>query len=168
VESAITGEELKVYGLLGLAFEDRAERALISLSQEVNTFPRECVRPGEVECDGIACSPDILMLSREDGSVQEMSLKATWKSPKDAPTGAKFSYYRDQSLTYATPLDTLKGVLLCYFVNGEYVKYKRGEQAKPPVPIVRGWQMEWTLQERGEMWQAIQNLKREYEGGHHG
>lgn len=163
VESSITAEELKVYGLLGLAFEDRAERALISLSNEPD-WPWQCERSGEVECDGVACSPDILMFSKEDGEVQEMSLKATWKSPRDAPEGEKFSYYRDQSLTYATPLDTLKGVLLVYFVNGVYVKYKRGEQAKPPVPLVRGWQMEWSLQERGEMWQAIQNLKHEYEG----
>jgi hypothetical protein len=162
VDSAITPDELKVYGLLGLAFEDRAERALISLSAEAD-WPWECVRSGEVSCDDVACSPDILMYGKEDGEVQEMSLKATWKSPKDAPEGEKFAYYRDQSLTYGMPLDTLRGVLLVYFVNGEYKKYKRGEQAKPPVPRVKGWQMEWSLQERGEMWQAVQNLKREYE-----
>jgi hypothetical protein len=162
VESGITPEELKVYGLLGLAFEDRAEKALLSLSLDKD-WPWECARSPEVHLDGVACSPDILMYGKEDGDVQEMSLKATWKSPKEAPEGEKFHYYRDQSLTYASPLDTFRGVLLVYFVNGEYKKYKRGEPSKPPVPLVKGWQMEWSLQERQEMWQAIQNLKREYE-----
>jgi hypothetical protein len=163
VDSGITPEELKIYGLLGLAFEDRAERALISLAKEPD-WPFDAVRSPEVFYDGVYCSPDILLFGKEDGVVQELSLKTTWKGIRDAPEGEKFAYYRDQSLTYGTPLDTTRGVLLCYFVNGEYKKYKRGEPQKPPVPIVQGWQLEWSLQERGEMWQAVRNLKYEYEG----
>lgn len=92
VESAITEAELRIYGLLGLAFEDRVELALLTLSQEAD-WPWDCYRPGEVECDGIACSPDILLVPKGDGPLMEMSIKVTWKSTKEAPDGPKFAYY---------------------------------------------------------------------------
>lgn len=163
VESAITEAELRIYGLLGLAFEDRVELALLTLSQEPD-WPWDCYRPGEVECDGIACSPDILLVPKGAGPLMEMSIKVTWKSTKEAPDGPKFSYYADQSLCYGTPLHTLDGILLIYFVNGGYEflqKRKRGEDGKPPLPQVRGWQMAWSEQERAETWQALCNLRDE-------
>lgn len=161
VESSITEQELRIYGLLGLAFEDRAELALLTLSQEPD-WPWDCYRPGEVEADGIACSPDILLVPKGDGPLMELSLKVTWKSTKEAPDGPKFQYYADQSLTYGTPLGTLDGVLLVYFVNGGYEflqKRVRGAAGQPPLPRVLGWQMSWQEQERAETWQALCNLK---------
>ena len=159
VESTITEAELRIYGLLGLAFEDRAELALLTLSQEPD-WPWDCYRPGEVECDGIACSPDILLVPKQDGPLMELSLKVTWKSVKEAPDGPKFAYYADQSLTYGTPLGTLDGVLLVYFVNGDYGHQRKG-QSGPPKPLVKGWQMRWSEQERAETWQALCNLRDE-------
>lgn len=161
VESTITEAELRIYGLLGLAFEDRAELALLTLSREAD-WPWDCYRPGEVETDGIACSPDILLVPKGDGPLMELSLKVTWKSTKEAPDGPKFAYYGDQSLTYGTPLQTLHGVLLIYFVNGDYGHQKKGAvKGRPPVPQVRGWQMAWSRQERAETWQALCNLRDE-------
>lgn len=160
VESAITEDELRVYGLLGLAFEDRAELALLTLSGEPD-WPWDCYRPGEVECDGIACSPDILLVPKGDGPLMELSLKVTWKSTKEAPDGPKFAYYGDQCLTYATPLNTLHSVLLVYFVNGTYGHMQKGSKGRPPVPTVKGWAMTFSEQERAETWQALCNLRDE-------
>jgi hypothetical protein len=161
-ESTITEAELRIYGLLGLAFEDRAELALLTLSQEPD-WPWDCYRPGEVEADGIACSPDILLIPKGDGPLMELSLKVTWKSTREAPEGPKFQYYADQSLTYSTPLQTLNGVLLVYFVNGDYGHLAKGQKGKgrPPVPLIKGWQMAWSEQERAETWQALYNLRDE-------
>ena len=169
IESTITEDELRIYGLLGLALEDRVERALTVLSKE-DDWPWECFRLGEVECDGIACSPDILMVSKEDGSIRELSIKATWKSCRGLPVDEegmggfdeRFDYYLDQCYTYATPLQTTEAFLLVYFVNGDYAhqrKVPRGEEKKPPLPRVYGWELEFTEQERDETWQALCNLR---------
>ncbi len=152
VESTITEAELRVYGLLGLAFEDRAELALLTLSEDAD-WPWVCYRPGEVHADGIACSPDILLVPKEDGPLMELSLKVTWKSTKEAPDGPKFQYYLDQCLTYATPLNTLASVLLVYFVSGDYKGVRK--------PEVKGWQLAYGEQERAETWQALCNLRDE-------
>lgn len=163
VESNITEDELRIYGLLGLAFEDRAELALLSLSQDP-TWPWECFRPGEVEKDGITCSPDILLIPKEDSEVRELSLKVTWKSTKEAPYGEKFQYYVDQCLTYATPLDTMASVLLVYFVNGDYghmrKKGARPGAPTPPKPLVVGYELDFTPRERAETWAALKGLKK--------
>jgi hypothetical protein len=163
VESNITEEELRIYGLLGLAFEDRAELALLSLSRD-DDWPWECVRPGEFEQDGIACSPDILLIPKEGSHLRELSLKVTWKSTKEAPYGEKFQYYVDQCLTYATPLNTMASVLLVYFVNGDYShiskKGARPTKPTPPKPLVVGYELDFTPHERAETWQALVALKR--------
>lgn len=166
VESDITEAELRIYGLLGLAFEDRAELALLSLSAEAD-WPWECARPGEFRKDGIACSPDILLMPKDGGDLRELSLKVTWKSTGDAPDGPKFQYYVDQCLTYATPLDTMASVLLVYFVNGDYSHMKRKQhgarpagKGTPPKPLVRGYELDFAPMERAETWAAMLNLKK--------
>jgi hypothetical protein len=165
VESTITEAELRIYGLLGLAFEDRAELALLSLSQDPD-WPWECVRPGEVVKDGIACSPDILLIPKENSHIRELSLKVTWKSTKEAPDGPKFQYYVDQCLAYATPLDTMASVLLVYFVNGDYSHMQKqkarpsGGKGSPPKPLVVGYELAFTPHERAETWQALLGLKK--------
>lgn len=152
----IDEQQLAVYGLLGLAFEDRAELALLSLSKE-SDWPWMCFRPGEVTHEGIACSPDILLVPKRAGEpLRELSLKCTWKSCRKLPVETegedefdlkKWGYYIDQMQAYSTPLDTLGGVLLAYFVCGDY------EGAR--MPQVLGWEMEWTEQERSETWDQL-------------
>lgn len=158
VESTITEDELKIFGILGFAFEDRVERALVSLSSEED-WPWDCVRSDEVTADGIACSPDILMYPKDpDDVLQEMSIKATWKSSTDAPDGPKFAYYNDQCLTYATPLQTLSSVLLVYFINGNYQHQRKGSKGKPPMPQIKGWDVVFSPRERYETWQALRQI----------
>ena len=157
----ISEAQLAIYGLLGLAFEDRAERALIALSKE-SDWPWTCFRPGEVTHDGIACSPDILLVPKDGGALRELSLKCTWKSCRKLPVEIegedefpldKFGYYIDQMETYGTPLDTLGGVLLAYFVCGDY----QGAR----MPQVLGWEIEWSEQERAETWDALLGVAHE-------
>jgi hypothetical protein len=167
-DNGISEAELRIYGLLGLAFEDRAELALLSLSSEED-WPWECYRPDEVMKDGIACSPDIMLVPKTGAHVRELSLKVTWKSAKDAPDGHKFQYYVDQCLTYASPLNTMASVLLVYFVNGDYshmTRKARGARidpkGTPPKPLVRGYELDFSRQERAEMWAAMLGLKTQY------
>ncbi len=54
-------------------------------------------------------------------------------------------------MTYATPLDTLSSVLLVYFVNGDYSGAR--------VPQVKGWELEYSGQERGEVWASLLGLR---------
>jgi hypothetical protein len=156
----ISEDELRLYGLMGLAFEDRAELALLSLSQDAD-WPWHCFRTPEVEQDGIACSPDILLVPKDLGETKELSIKVGWDSckrlPRDeegedgfpgAPT--KWPYRIDQCLAYCTPLDTLSAVLVCFFVNGDYDGNR--------VPQVHGWEFEFSEQERSETWQALLGL----------
>jgi hypothetical protein len=152
-------EKLRIFGLLGLAFEDRAELALLTLTEDAD-WPWEAVRPGEVHADGIACSPDILLVPKSgEGAVRELSLKCTWKSCRGLPTAEEgenefpksFDYYLDQSMAYSTPLNTDGGVLVVYFVSGDY---------KPPLPQVHGWELEWSLQEKEETWDSLLTIAR--------
>lgn len=153
--------QLAIYGLLGLAFEDRAERALLSLSKEED-WPWQAFRPGEVSQDGITCSPDILLVPKVDGELRELSLKCTWKSCRKLPVHEegenefpldKFGYYLDQAMCYGTPLDTNSAVLFVYFVNGNYTGARQ--------PHVHGWELDWSHQERAEVWDQLVNIARE-------
>lgn len=156
-DEPITDAQLPVYGLLGLAFEDRCETALLSLAMEAD-WPWDAVRPGEVDTDGIACSPDILLVPKTGGSWKELSIKITWKSCKGLPLTkpgqgefpAKYDYYLDQCMTYGTPLDTLESVLLVYFINGNY----KGNRH----PQVHAWDLSFTKRERAETWQSLINI----------
>lgn len=155
-------EQLALYGLIGLAFEDRAELALLSLSLD-DDWPWHCFRPGEVHQDGIACSPDILLVPKNNAidSTRELSLKVSWSSCKEWPTDGegenlfppgKPQYYIDQCMTYATPLDTLGSVLVAFFVNGDY----QGAR----MPKVHGWELDYNEQERAETWDALLGIAR--------
>lgn len=161
-DALITEEQLRVYGLLGLAFEDRAELALLSLAKDAD-WPFDAFRPGEVDYDGVAGSPDILLVPKDGSAFFEISLKCKWKSCFGLPTetegqggfGPKWDYDLSQCMAYGTPLDTLKSVLLVYFVNGNY----RG----PKNPQVHAWELEYTPRERAETWSALMNIKHSLE-----
>lgn len=156
--SDITEDELAIYGLLGLAFEDRAERALVQLSKQED-WPWQSFRPGEVVSEeGIICSPDILMVPKPAFShlpIRELSLKCTWKSaagwPREEGENAfapKFGYYLDQCLGYGTPLDTEGAFIVCYFVRADYKKFA-------PSPEILGNELDWSVQERNETWDQL-------------
>ncbi len=159
-DDQISEAQLRLFGLLGLAFEDRAELALNVLAKETD-WPWTCVRPGEVSAEGIACSPDILLVpKREDDEAFELSIKTMWKSVKGLPVEEEgenqfpksWDNYISQCETYAVPLHTTKSVIFAYFVCGSW---------KPPFPQVHAWEFEFSEQEIYENWQALQTIARE-------
>lgn len=158
----ITPEQLATFGMLGLAFEDRAQLALESLALE-SDWPWFVARPGEVMANGIACSPDILLVAKDNnGEQRELSIKTCWKSCKDTPYEEegedqfpkKFEYYIAQCQTYCVPLNTDSAILLCYFVCGDW---------RPPIPQLRGWELEFSNQEISENWDALTTIALEAE-----
>lgn len=159
-DDQIDEAQLRLFGLLGLAFEDRAELALQALAQE-SDWPWTCTRPGEVHADGIACSPDIVLVpKRDEDEAFELSIKTTWKTCRGLPVHEEgedqfpktFDYYISQCETYAVPLHTTKSVLFCYFTNGCW---------KPPFPQVHAWELEFSQQEISENWDALLTIARE-------
>ncbi len=147
-------EQLRVYGLLGLSFEAQAEQALLTLNDD-SDWPFRGFRPGEVSIHGVACSPDILMVPKNDEDEPfELSLKCKWRSTRGLPMTeegedqfpAKWNYELDQCKTYALPLGTNKSVLFVYFVNGSY---------RPQVPEVHAWELFFSEQEISECWDAL-------------
>jgi hypothetical protein len=152
---------LRLYGLMGLAFEDRAELALLSLAKEAD-WPYEAFRPGEVSRDGIACSPDIILVPKpgSDEATRELSLKVSWKSCQHLPVAEEgedgfpnaFEYYISQCQTYCMPLETTGSVLLVYFVAGAW---------KPFGPQVHAWELEFSSQELWENWDALMSAAQE-------
>lgn len=163
-KKAAEEDDLAVMGTLGLAFEDRAERALVHLSGQED-WPWFSFRPGEVVSEeGVICSPDILMVPKPafpDFPLRELSLKCTWKSAAGWPReegengfAPKFGYYLDQSMGYGTPLDTDGGFLVCYFVRADYKSFA-------PTPEILGNELEWSTQERAETWDQLMAIAAE-------
>lgn len=157
--------QLRLYGLLGLAFEDRAELALLQLAKE-DDWPWHVMRPGEVMLEDvgpkpIACSPDILLVPKPgsgETQVRELSIKTTWKSCRGLPLEdsenefpKSFDYYVSQCMTYALPLDTVSSILFCYFMCGDW---------KPPVPKVLAWELDFSDQELAENRDALATIAR--------
>lgn len=164
VKNPSDDEQLGVYALLGLALEDRMERALALLSSQED-WPYYSFRPGEVvSAEGVKCSPDFLMVPKpaasETHTLRELSCKCTWKSTKGWPVEegengydlGKFGYYLDQSMGYGNVLETDGGILVCYFVRGDYRGY---------LPEVLGNELDWSFQERSESWDMLMAIAAE-------
>lgn len=155
----INEDQLAVYGLLGLAFEDRAELALHRLAQEAD-WPYTAVRPGEVDWYGIKGSPDILLTPKPEFQKthiqRELSLKVKWRSSRGTPEleGAdgfpqKWDYELQQCMAYSDPLKT-KGAILCvYFVCGNW---------RPPMPHVRAWELDFLKREVDETMDGLATI----------
>lgn len=154
----ISEAQLALYGIIGLAFEDRCELALNALAAETD-WPWTTLRPGEVQCDGVAGSPDILLVPKDGSPVRELSIKTTWKSCRRVPLEAgenefpkEFDYYLAQCMAYSTAMDTPGSVLFCYFVCGNWV---------PPVPQVHAWELDFNAVEKSENWDALMTIASE-------
>jgi hypothetical protein len=93
------------------------------------------IRPGEIG------SPDGIRLI--DGAVQEF--KCTWKS-SGGDILAKSPWYKWQIMSYCYMVETQRATLFVLFLNGEY---------KPPQPVVRAWELEFSAIEIVENWAAI-------------
>lgn len=161
----IDQQQLAIYGLLGLAFEDRAELALKKLELEAD-WPYIAERSGEVDWFGIKGSPDIILTPKPEFADtytrRELSLKVKWRSSRGTPTResdmpwpTRWDYELRQCMTYSEPLGTRGAILLVYFVCGNW---------KPPYPHVRAWELDFTEDEVSENMDALATLATEILG----
>lgn len=133
---------LDAYRAQGFIWEHILGDAM-SVSLSSNTW----VRPGELDCDGIACSPDLFDTS--DCSVVET--KATYRSFRKMGEGAEgirdeFWVWKVQMQGYCHAMGTRTSKLYALFVNGDYKKF---------TPMFRAWQFEWSEQELQENWKML-------------
>jgi hypothetical protein len=161
----ITETQLSLMGLAGLAFEDRAELALIALAQEKD-WPWHAERPGELTSpEGVKGSPDVLLVPKLKGGIlREASLKCTWKSSRGLPLDEdenmfpdKFAYYIGQCKMYCHLLNTMSCVLVVYFVCGDY--------NRPLIPQFLAWELDFSHQEIEEEWDACMSIAGSLGGG---
>jgi hypothetical protein len=140
---------------LGTTFEEVLEPALAQ--RLLGDRPGEFVTPHADGCTdlhepvcacgaGIIYSPDYLFDIDEDGGLVLGEFKLTWYSMKDAPFGKKFAKYFTQIKLYCYWLGLTRARLYIFFVNGDY---------KPPSPVLRAWQMEFTRQELKDEYDII-------------
>ncbi len=157
----IDEEQLAVYGLMGLAFEDRAELALHKLAREED-WPYFACRSEEVDFYGVKGSPDIILTPKPefpDHTRRELSLKVKWRSSRGLPLEEGFNgfpqrwgYELAQCMAYSGPLGTTGAVLLTYFTCGNW---------KPPMPHVLGWELDFLPEEVDEVLDAVTTIATE-------
>jgi len=156
----IDEEQLSIYGLLGLAFEDRAELALLSLAKE-DDWPYTASRPGEVDWCGVKGSPDILLVPKpawqDELTKRELSLKVKWRSsgavprePGENQFASKWDYELSQCMAYSDPLGTDGAILMVYFVCGNW----KGAKS----PEVLAWELDFERREVEETMQALATI----------
>lgn len=159
----IDERQLSVYGLMGLAFEDRAQLALSRLATEAD-WPYRMERPGEVDWYGIKGSPDLILTPKPEFAAthtrRELSLKVKWRSSRDTPPARegtdgfspRWDYEIRQCHAYSAPLGTHGSILCVYFVCGDW---------KPPVPEVRAWELDFSAEEVDETMNAVATVATE-------
>jgi hypothetical protein len=137
--------------ILSRTFADRASRIPDGLVR---------FRPDELVKDGIAGSPDAIVVDPRNDRTWVEEYKATWKSARDLdyPTpGAglldeKFLGYILQGKSYCYLADVQELHFYILFVNGEY--------GNRMVPEVRAYRLLFSQQELVEHWQMLCNTAR--------
>lgn len=133
---------------LGTSFEEVLESALI---ERLLASDKSGTRPGEFTSpEGIIYSPDFIFFNGEDVLGE---FKCTWYSMKNAPLDKKFEKWWTQIKMYCHWLGLTKARLYVLFVNGNY---------KPPSPVLRAWEAEFSpheLREEAEM--VLNHARRE-------
>ena len=136
------GEPNPLMLALGSAWEQYFERQLDRAGNRV-------FRPGElVSPEGIAYSPDGVI---ENGQLTLVEYKLTWMSSRADIEDAKFDKYKTQMMSYCYQLETPYARLYVLFVNGDY---------KPPSPVLKVWNIEFSPRELQDNWQMLMNHAR--------
>lgn len=127
---------------LGHAFEEIVADLL------ERKHPGRFVRVGELECDGMYFTPDLVDMRPprpKYGSRQPNEIKLTWMSSTHTPDSAKWWLYRAQLMGQCWGLRSLTGVLRVGFVQSAEWR---------PVRFY------WTKQELAEHWAMLKSVKR--------
>ncbi len=123
---------------LGQAFEDMLIRRM------EKDDPKRYLRLGEIECDGVYLTPDLMDVI--DWAVHE--IKLTWKSSRNLDIeGIKFKRYWWQLKAYCWAMETCIGRLHVGFIRGNYSEDK--------IVDYKVWEWEWTKEELEANWKML-------------
>jgi len=131
-ENDFTEDDLNMFATVGRLFEAQLAAATFQ--------PPRYERIGEIECDGIIGSPDAI--DTVDWSVQEY--KANFGSAIK-PIESKLEYFW-QIKAYCQMLGMCRASLFVFYVGGNW---------RPPVPIIKAWDILFTPAELADNWQMI-------------
>ena len=123
-----------------MAFGNALEHAIIH-RYELDS-PGRYVQPGELSCDGLFGTPDLLDV--ETFTVHE--IKCTWLSANHKIDSKKLWKYHVQIKAYCWMLETLKGQLQIGYVNGDYSDMS---------PMFRRWDITYTKAELAQNWNML-------------
>lgn len=101
-------------------------------------------RPQEIQCDGIAMSPDGF---DPDANILE-EFKCTWMSSRDCPRDRRFSHWLWQIKGYLHALKIREARLRVFFVNGDY---------RPSAPRLVSYALTFDDREIAENWAMLVN-----------
>jgi hypothetical protein len=127
-----TEDDLDMFATVGRLWEAQLAAAMFQ--------PPRYERIGEIECDGIIGSPDAI--DTVDWSVQEY--KATFKSASQ-PIEQRVAWFW-QMKAYCQMLGMDRASLFVFYVAGTW---------RPPVPIIRAWDILFTSAELRENWDML-------------
>jgi hypothetical protein len=100
-------------------------------------------RPGEIVCDGVACSPDGVTVD-EEGNVVVEEYKCTAMSSSKTPDA--IWRWRTQAAAYCYVLGATRAIFRVFYLNGDY---------KGSGPQYRVFQLDWSQAEIDENWAMV-------------
>ena len=127
----------------GFAFE-------VLLSAAFQARRTDIFRPGEVEKDGIICSPDGVQLVGSNVWLEEF--KSTEMSMSGFPTDPKFRKWLWQIAAYCYVMETLYSRIRVLWLRGDYQKVRREYEV---------WEIVWTQDELDATWSLLVNHAKE-------
>ena len=104
------------------------------------------VRPGEIECDGIICSPDYLDFDGPDPEPVLVESKMTEMSMVGCPTDPKFRKWLWQIAGYCYALDVTKSRLHVLWMRGDYKEVRRAYEV---------FEIVWEQEELDRTWAML-------------
>jgi hypothetical protein len=114
------------------------------------------VRNGDVLCHcgaGIAYSPDWLFTESDPMVLGEF--KFSWYSNKEFPEDPKFDKWVCQCQCYLIHLKLTTVWVFPFWVNGSYPRGGKGVWAPPTPDFTRGYELEFTVKELQNNWNAM-------------
>jgi len=132
-ENGFSNDDLNAFATVGRLFE--AQLAMATFQ------PPRYERIGEIECDGIIGSPDAI--DTQEWSVQEY--KANFSSANRVIETDRPEYFW-QIKAYCYMMGMCRASLFVFYVGGNW---------RPPVPILRGWDLLFSPAELEDNWKML-------------
>lgn len=146
---SMPADTLELYRTLGFIWESALTNYLNDRLEFGDMF---LSRPGEIELDGIAMTPDGCLVDAGDGETILEEWKCTWRSPGSGVlSDKKFMRWFWQMKSYCYALGVTRANLRVLFVCGNYA---------PTIPFAEFISVEFSQMELEENWaMVISNAK---------